>query len=163
VRKLAERSQAAAKEIGGLAGSSVRVAERSGKLLNELVPAIRKTADLVQEVAAASTEQAAGVSQINRALLSVDQVTQRNASASEELASTAEEMAAQAESLSQLVSFFKVHGVEESATPRYATSAAKSAPHVPFQPAAHPARNGHGNGNGRELAGAAAGQDFTRF
>ncbi|HEX7918850.1 MAG TPA: methyl-accepting chemotaxis protein, partial [Gemmatimonadales bacterium] len=99
VRKLAERSQSAAKEIGGLAGSSVRVAERSGSLLNELVPAIRKIADLVQKVAAASTEQAAGVSQINRALLTVDQVTQRNASASEELASTAEEMAAQAESL----------------------------------------------------------------
>jgi methyl-accepting chemotaxis protein len=161
VRKLAERSQAAAKEIGGLASSSVRVAERSGKLLNELVPAIRKTADLVQEVAAASSEQAAGVSQINRALLSVDQVTQRNASASEELASTAEEMAAQAESLAQLVSFFRVHGVEDAPTQRYATSAAKPVPHAPFQPAAHPARNGHGNG--RELVGAAAGQDFTRF
>jgi methyl-accepting chemotaxis protein len=160
VRKLAERSQTAAKEIGGLAGSSVRVAERSGQLLSELVPAIRKTADLVQEVAAASSEQAAGVSQINRALLTVDQVTQRNASASEELASTAEEMAAQSESLQQLVSFFRVTGVEDAHAPR-PTSAPRPAAHAPFQPAAHPARNGHGNG--RELAGASVGQDFTRF
>ena len=75
---------------------------------------------MVQEVAAASTEQAAGVSQINRALLSVDQVTQRNASASEELASTAEEMAAQAESLQQLVSFFQVSATGERRPPRRA-------------------------------------------
>jgi methyl-accepting chemotaxis protein len=156
VRKLAERSQSAAKEIGGLAGSSVRVAERSGKLLADLVPAIKKTADLVQEVAAASTEQAAGVSQINRALLSVDQVTQRNASASEELASTAEEMSAQAESLQQLVSFFRVDSTE-SAPVR--TTTAKPVTQAPFKPAYVPtAKNGHG----RELAVAGNG-DFTRF
>ena len=159
VRKLAERSQAAAKEIGGLAGSSVRVAERSGKLLGDLVPAIRKTADLVQEVAAASTEQAAGVSQINRALLSVDQVTQRNASASEELASTAEEMAAQAESLQQLVSFFRVGGSDEAAAPRPAPAAPKSAAHAPFRPA-YPAPR---NGQAKALAAAGVDQDFTRF
>jgi methyl-accepting chemotaxis protein len=110
VRKLAERSQGAAKEISGLAASSVQVAQRSGQLLEALVPAIRKTADLVQEVAAASGEQAAGVAQINRALASVDQVTQRAASAAEELASTAEEMSGQAESLGQLMDFFKVPG-----------------------------------------------------
>jgi methyl-accepting chemotaxis protein len=160
VRKLAERSQSAAKEIGGLAGSSVRVAERSGALLNDLVPAIRKTADLVQEVAAASTEQAAGVSQINRALLTVDQVTQRNASASEELASTAEEMAAQAESLQQLVSFFRVEGAEAAPVAKYAKAAAHAVPHTPFKPAALP-RNGHANG--RDLATVGADQDFTRF
>jgi methyl-accepting chemotaxis protein len=110
VRKLAERSQKAAKEIGGLASSSVRVAERSGHLIGELVPAIRKTADLVQEVAAASQEQSAGVAQINKAMGSVDQVTQRNASAAEELASTAEEMSSQAGSLQQLIAFFRVGG-----------------------------------------------------
>src|SRR6266545_2456737 len=115
VRKLAERSQAAAKEIGGLAGSSVKVAERSGQLLAELVPAISRSADMVQEVAAASSEQAAGVSQINRALSGVDQVTQRNASAAEELASTAEEMASQAESLQQLMSFFRIAGIADVA------------------------------------------------
>ncbi|WNG26509.1 HAMP domain-containing protein [Cystobacter fuscus] len=108
VRKLAERSQKAAKEIGSLAGSSVKVAERSGRLLKELVPSIRKTADLVQEVAAVSREQAGGVAQMNRAMEQVDQVTQRNASAAEELSSTAEELAAQAESLQQMMTFFRV-------------------------------------------------------
>jgi methyl-accepting chemotaxis protein len=108
VRKLAERSQDAAKEIGGLSSSSVKVAERSGQLLAELVPAIRRTTNLVQEVAAASAEQSTGVTQINRAMAQVDEVTQRNASAAEELAATAEEMAAQAESLQQLVGFFRV-------------------------------------------------------
>jgi methyl-accepting chemotaxis protein len=111
VRKLAERSQTAAKDIGGLASSSVGVAQLSGKLLGELVPTIRTTADLVREVAAASSEQSAGVMQINRAMALVDQVTQRNASASEELASTAEEMAAQAEALQQTIGHFRVAGV----------------------------------------------------
>jgi methyl-accepting chemotaxis protein len=129
VRKLAERSQSAAKEISGLAGSSVKVAERSGQQLDELVPSIRKTADLVQEVAAASAEQSAGVAQINKAMAQVDQVTQRNASAAEELASTAEEMASQAEALQQLVAHFRVGGVEGAparplAAPRRAAAAA---------------------------------------
>jgi len=110
VRKLAERAQKAAGEIGDLAGRSVDVAERSGKLLTDLVPTIKKTADLVQEVAAASMEQATGVGQINKAMSSVDQVTQRNASAAEELASTAEEMSGQAEALQSLMAFFKVSG-----------------------------------------------------
>ena len=117
VRKLAERSQTAAKEIGGLAGSSVKVAERSGQLLTELVPAIRRTAELVQEVSAASAEQAAGVSQINRALTGVDQVTQRAAAAAEQLSSTSQEMAAQAVSLRQVVDFFHVERLGR-ATPR---------------------------------------------
>ncbi len=108
VRKLAERSQKEAGEIGGLASRSVKVAARSGQLLLELVPAIKKTADLVQEVTAASQEQSAGVAQINKAMAQVDQVTQRNAAASEELASTAEEMNTQAESLQQLMSFFQL-------------------------------------------------------
>jgi methyl-accepting chemotaxis protein len=108
VRKLAERSQTAAQEIGGLASSSVVVAERSGNLLQELVPAIKKTAELVQEVAASSREQATGVTQINKAMNSVDTVTQRNASAAEELSSTAEELAAQSEALQQLMSFFRL-------------------------------------------------------
>lgn len=108
VRKLAERSQAAAQEISSLTSSSVRVAERSGELLKELVPAIRKTAELVQEVSTASREQATGVSQVNKAMTQMDQVTQRNASAAEELSGTAEEMASQAESLQQLMGFFRV-------------------------------------------------------
>ena len=108
VRKLAERSQTAANEISTLASSSVKVAERSGQLLTELVPSIRRTADLVQEVAASSKEQSGGVAQINQAMSRVDQVTQRNAAAAEELASTAEELSAQAETLQQLMAFFQV-------------------------------------------------------
>jgi len=135
VRKLAERSQAAAKDIGGLASSSVQVAKRSGGLLSELVPTIRRTADLVREVAAASNEQSAGVSQINRAMTLVDQVTQRNASGAEELASTAEEMSAQAEALQQLIAFFHSEQVETSGEPRtpVAARAVEHAHTAPFR------------------------------
>jgi methyl-accepting chemotaxis protein len=115
VRKLAERSQAAANEISALAGSSVDVAKRSGALLSNLVPTIGKTAILVQEVASASREQALGVAQINKAMSQVDSVTQQNASASEELASTAEELSAQAESLQQIVSAFRI--AEDASVP----------------------------------------------
>jgi methyl-accepting chemotaxis protein len=108
VRKLAERSQLSATAINELTGSSVETAQRSGSRLAELVPVIRRTAQLVQEVAAASREQSSGVLEINRAMGQVDQVTQRNASAAEELASTAEELAAQAESLQGLVAHFRV-------------------------------------------------------
>jgi methyl-accepting chemotaxis protein len=114
VRKLAERSQLAATDINTLAGQSVSVAKRSGDRLTELVPAIRKTAELVQEVAAASREQASGVGEIGRAMGQVDQVTQRNASAAEELASTAEELAAQAGTLQQLVAYFRIAAAESA-------------------------------------------------
>jgi methyl-accepting chemotaxis protein len=110
VRKLAERSQLAAKEVGEVAGSSLEVSERSGRILKDLVPAIRRTADLVQEVAAASREQATGIGRLNKGMMNVDQVTQRNAAAAEELASTAEELAGQAASQSDLVAFFNVNG-----------------------------------------------------
>ena len=110
VRKLAERSQASSREIRALASQSVGIADRSGELLDKLVPSIRRTADLVNEVVASSNEQATGVAQINQSLAQVDQVTQRNASAAEELAATAEEMAAQAESLQALVDFFRTGG-----------------------------------------------------
>jgi methyl-accepting chemotaxis protein len=110
VRKLAERSQAAAKEISLLATGSVKVAEHSGELLDELVPSIKRTAELVQEVTAASLEQSAGVAQINKAMAQVDQVTQRNASAAEELSSTAEELASQSQALLEIMNYFKVSG-----------------------------------------------------
>jgi methyl-accepting chemotaxis protein len=174
VRKLAERSQAAANEISGLAVSSVTVAERSGALLAELVPAIQKTAALVQEVAAASREQASGVTQINQAMSQVDQVTQRTASAAEELASTAEEMSAQAESLERLVATFTV---EDEAPRAKAAPARRQVPasRVRLEAPAHEASrkangNGHGNGNGHAhptpaLAGIDADGDrhFSRF
>ncbi len=121
VRKLAERSQASAKEITALAASSVKVGERSGALLGELVPAIRKTTDLVQEVAAASAEQAVGITQVNRAMGQMDQVTQRNAAAAEELSSTAEELSSQAEALQQLMGLFRVDGADAGGSARTAS------------------------------------------
>ena len=110
VRKLAERSQTAAGEISELSGSSVTVAEKAGEMLIRLVPDIEKTADLVQEISAASREQNNGTEQINRAILQLDQVVQQNASASEEMASTSEELASQAEQMQAAISFFSTNG-----------------------------------------------------
>ena len=108
VRKLAERSQKAAAEISELSGSSVEVAETAGELLAKMVPDIQKTAELVQEISAASREQDTGSEQINKAIQQLDQVIQQNASASEEMASTSEELAAQAERLQSSIAFFRV-------------------------------------------------------
>ncbi len=130
VRKLAERSQVAAQEIGQLAGSSVKMAEQAGKLLDEMVPSIRKTSDLVQEIASASQEQSSGVGQINDAMTQLNQATQQAASASEELAATAEEMGGQAEQLQQLMQFFKVEdgGASVTTAIRRPAAAGRSAP-----------------------------------
>lgn len=120
VRKLAERSQESAKEIGSLALTSVKVAERSGQLLVALVPAIRNTAELVQQVAASSDSQSSGVEQINKTMIQADQITQRSASAAEELSSTAEELSSQAEALQMVMSFFWVAGDESALDARQA-------------------------------------------
>ena len=109
VRKLAERSQNAAGEISTLSGSSVDIAENAGIMLTKLVPDIKKTAELVQEISAASREQNNGAEQINRAIIQLDQVVQQNASSSEEMASTSEELAGQAEQLSASIEFFKTN------------------------------------------------------
>ncbi|MHC1789712.1 HAMP domain-containing methyl-accepting chemotaxis protein [Solidesulfovibrio sp.] len=118
VRKLAERSQAAASEITRLSHSSTSVAERAGELLGKLVPDIQRTADLVQEINAASQEQSTGSSQVNKALQQLDQVIQQNASASEELASTSEELSAQAEQLQASISYFRLDTSLRPALPR---------------------------------------------
>jgi methyl-accepting chemotaxis protein len=110
VRKLAERSQVAAQEIGELASSSVGTAESAGNLLETMLPSIRKTADLVSEITAASEEQTTGVNQISQAMTQLNGVTQQNAAASEELSATAEEMSAQAENLMEIMARFKVAG-----------------------------------------------------
>ena len=106
VRKLAERSQEAAKEIGDLAANSVATAERAGKLLDEIVPSIKKTSALVQEIAAASSEQNTSVVQISSSMTQLNRSTAQNASASEELAATSNELSAQAEQLQESVAFF---------------------------------------------------------
>ncbi|TAN42151.1 MAG: methyl-accepting chemotaxis protein [Nitrospirae bacterium] len=114
VRKLAERSQSAAAEIIELSGTSVQVAEMAGQMLTKLVPDIQKTAELVQEITAASAEQNSGAEQINKAIQQLDQVVQQNASVAEEMSSTAEELAAQAENLQSTIEFFKIGGTERS-------------------------------------------------
>ena len=106
VRKLAERSQAAAAEISGLSGATVKVAAEAGQMLTRLVPDIRKTAGLVEEITAACREQDVGAAQINRAIQQLDKVTQQNAGASEEMAATSEELANQAEQLQLAIAFF---------------------------------------------------------
>jgi methyl-accepting chemotaxis protein len=114
VRKLAERSQKAAGEISRLSSTSVEVAEKAGQMLSKLVPGIQKTAGLVQEISAASSEQNVGVDQINKAIQQLDQVIQQNASASEEMASTSEELASQAERLISTIEFFKIDDQEKA-------------------------------------------------
>ena len=95
-------------EISKLSGSSVEVATRAGEMLTKIVPDIQKTAELVQEINAASNEQNTGAEQINKAIQQLDQVIQQNASGSEEMASTSEELASQAEQLQSSIAFFKI-------------------------------------------------------
>ena len=110
VRKLAERSQTAAGEINKLSASSVQIAEKAGEMLAKIVPDVQRTADLVQEITAASNEQSSGAGQINKAIQQLDQVVQQNASASEEMASTSTELLSQAEQLQNTIAFFKIEG-----------------------------------------------------
>lgn len=108
VRKLAERSQGASKEISDLSSKSVAVADQAGKLIMTIVPDIRRTADVVQEITSASKEQSLGIDQISKAVQQLDSVIQQNASASEELASMAEELNGQSMQLSQTLEYFKL-------------------------------------------------------
>ncbi|HIJ91306.1 MAG TPA: HAMP domain-containing protein [Deltaproteobacteria bacterium] len=107
VRKLAERSQVSAQEIKGVASSSVGTATNAGKLINEIVPQIQKTAELVHEIDAASNEQARGIDENARAIQQFDQVIQSNSAAAEEMASTSEELTAQAAQMQETIAFFK--------------------------------------------------------
>jgi methyl-accepting chemotaxis protein len=118
VRKLAERSQAAAGEISKLSGSSVRIAEAAGEMLAKLVPDIQRTAELVQEINGSSKEQNEGAGQVNKAIQQLDQVVQQNASVAEEMASTAEELSSQSEHLQGIIQFFKVDAAAAGAGPR---------------------------------------------
>jgi methyl-accepting chemotaxis protein len=158
VRKLAERSQVAAQEIGEVATNSVELAERAGSLLDRMVPNIRKTSDLVQEITAASEEQSAGVGQINAAVGQMCQTTQQNASSSEELAATAEEMSSQAEQLQQAMAFFRLAGGDVPPAP------GKPARRAPAHPVAPPKRQGIALHNPAYAAEADLDEaSFTRF
>jgi len=115
VRKLAERSQAAAQQIGELAKSSVAVAENAGQLLERIVPMIRDTSSLVQEIAAASGEQMAAIREINVGVTQLDEVVQQNAAASHELAATSGDLTSQSATLQELVGFFQFRGLDDHA------------------------------------------------
>ncbi|MCI3943709.1 methyl-accepting chemotaxis protein [Pseudomonas syringae] len=159
VRKLAERSQIAAQEIGELSSSSVEMAEKAGKLLDEMVPSINKTSDLVQEISAASEEQAAGVAQINTAMTQLNQVTQQNASSSEELAATAEEMSSQAEQLQQSMSFFTLDASPRTAAQSHGVDSHNSSPRQPPRPPQQAPRRAFV----QSTAGSPDESEFTRF
>ena len=116
VRKLAERSQKAAGEISTLSISSVDIAEKAGALLGAILPNIQKTAELVQEISAASKEQDTGAGQINQAIQILDQVIQKNAAVAEEMASTAEQLSSQSAQLQGTISFFTIN--DDSASDR---------------------------------------------
>lgn len=108
VRKLAERSQIAAQEISSLADNSVKIAQNAGGMLERMLPNIGKTASLVEEITAASTEQSTSVAEINRTVSRLDEIAQQNASASEELASTAKMVQDQTAEIRSTVNYFKL-------------------------------------------------------
>ncbi len=116
VRKLAERSQAAAAEIGTLSSDTLKTAQEAGSMLGKLVPDIKKTAELVQEITSSCREQDVGATQINQSIQQLDKVTQQNAAASEQVSSTSEELATQAEQLQTTISFFRIEDGAAGAT-----------------------------------------------
>jgi methyl-accepting chemotaxis protein len=144
VRKLAERSQKAAGEINQLSANTLKVSEKSGEMLDKLVPDIQRTAELVQEITAASKEQDTGAEQINKALQQLEQVIQQNASASEEMASTTEELTGQADQLISALSFFRTED-ESGSSARKGIVAPKVARQPPTILAKTVKSNGHGS------------------
>jgi methyl-accepting chemotaxis protein len=147
VRKLAERSQRAAGEISELSDASVKVAEHAGELLGRILPDVQRTADLVQEISAASREQDTGATQINRAIQQLDGVIQQNASAAEEMSSTSEELSGQAEILQTTLGFFTLDTPARAPAPK----AARIAPPrtARSRPSLSPPRGSGGHGAAR--------------
>ncbi|MFN3521871.1 MAG: methyl-accepting chemotaxis protein [Phenylobacterium sp.] len=138
VRKLAERSQTAAAEIGAVSSETVKAATSAGEMLSSLVPDIRKTAELVAEISAACREQDIGASQINEAIQQLDKVTQQNASASEEMSATSEELAAQAEELQASIAYFKTDAAGQARRAPAPVKRPAAAPKAAARPAAKP-------------------------
>jgi methyl-accepting chemotaxis protein len=138
VRKLAERSQAAAAEISTLSSDTVKAAQSAGEMLNKLVPDIKRTAELVEEISAASREQNVGAAQINAAIQQLDKVTQQNTSAAEEMSATAEELSGQAEQLQGTISYFRLNQSEAAPAPRQV----RPVSHASHSPASRTPRNG---------------------
>ncbi len=166
VRKLAERSQKAAAEITEISGKTVKSAEESKQLLVNTLPDINKTAELVQEIAAASIEQNTGADQVNGAIQQLSQVTQGNASAAEQMSSNAEELSSQAEELKAAVSYFKldnrVRVAKKVSKPTVAGIKRTGTAKVQLAEA-HQNGNGHTNGFDLKLAEGPSDSDFTDF
>jgi methyl-accepting chemotaxis protein len=148
VRKLAERSQTAALEIGGLSGETVKAAKAAGEMLVKLVPDIRKTAELVSEISAACREQDIGASQINEAIQQLDKVTQQNAAASEQMSATSEELASQAEELQTSIAYFRTDNIAApvQSRPSQATTRKPASSTVAAKPAAKGKSSGKSSG-----------------
>jgi methyl-accepting chemotaxis protein len=142
VRKLAERSQTAATEIGALSIETVNSAQAAGEMLVALVPDIRKSAELITEISAACREQDIGASQINEAIQQLDKVTQQNASASEQMSSTSEELAAQAEELQSSIAFFRTDDAQAHEAPAATKRAPGPARKTPARSAATARKTG---------------------
>jgi methyl-accepting chemotaxis protein len=163
VRKLAERSQKAAAEISDLSSSSVEVAVKAGDMLTRMLPDIQRTAELVQEISAASREQDTGAAQINKAIQQLDQVIQQNASASEEMSATAEELSSQSEQLQETIGFFNIG--KDSSARSSARQAGKTIPKPAVKKAALAklARLTHAGTSGTALQMQQSDQEFESY
>lgn len=173
VRKLAERSQQAAAEISDLSSETVDVSQRAGEMLQALVPNIRRTADLVQEISAATREQNIGSDQINQAIRELDKVIQQNASAADESAATSEQLAAQAAQMRAVMAFFQLSDAVAPAPAPARVAPRPAAPrHRPqsapiIRPTHDLGGSVHKNGNGGADIDLNAGEpddaDFVRY
>ncbi len=177
VRKLAERSQAAAAEISTLSDTTVKTAQSAGEMLTRLVPDIKRTAELVEEITAGAREQNAGAAQINTAIQQLDKVTQQNTSAAEEMSATSEELASQAEQLQIAISYFRIEAVavaeasavvsapaarKAAAKPNLRTEVFAKAPHMAPRPTASRAVKSGGFDLDIDDAGDELDAEFTR-
>jgi methyl-accepting chemotaxis protein len=147
VRKLAERSQVAATEIGAVSSETFKAAQSAGDMLQSLVPNIRRTAELVAEISAACREQDVGASQINEAIQQLDKVTQQNASASEEMTATSEELSSQAEELQASIAFFRTDTTVSSRAATPVRAPVRTAPVKPASKTASTARKSAAKSN----------------
>ena len=150
VRNLAGRSAKAARETAELIEGSVKkvekgaeIVDRTAQSLKEIVDGTAKVTDLVGEIAAASNEQAQGITQVNQGLSQVEQVTQQNTSNAEQTAAAAEELSSQAMQLNQLVTRFKLKGMERNATRKPKREHVQALKQLPQ----NPSMNGWGENN----------------
>ncbi len=152
VRNLAERSKNAAVEIGALSNASVGIAARAGKLMEDMVPQIQRTSELLREINVSSSEQAAGIEQVTRAIELLDKAIQQNAAATEEMATTSIELSSQADGMKRIAAFFKNFSQAEEKT-GLAPMKEINQGVIPLNAKAAPAAvraSGNKNGNGRD-------------